>query len=201
MSVSSTARSGRDASGGEARRFEPGSPLALIGLRGSGKTTVGRLLAGRIGRNFVDTDDLVEQAARRAIRDIFERDGEARFRELERRAVADALADATSAVVSVGGGAVLLDENRRLLRERAACIWLTASAETLHRRIDADPTTADRRPPLIATAGVEGVRELLAAREPYYRETARHVIDTEHLEPDEIVERIVQAIGGPAHGA
>ncbi len=149
----------------------------------------------------MDTDDLIEQGARRTIRDIFERDGEARFRELELRAVADALAVTTSAVVSVGGGAVLLDENRRMLRERAACVWLTASAETLHRRAQADPTTAERRPPLVATAGIEGVRELLAAREPYYRETAQHVIDSEHLEPDEIVDRIVQAIGGPAHGA
>jgi shikimate kinase len=120
---------------------------------------------------------------------------------MEQRAVSEALASSTLAVISLGGGAVLSDENRRKLRAAATCIWLTASAETLHQRVEADPASAERRPALLATSDVEAVRKLLAVREPWYRETAERIIDTEHLEPDQIVERIAQAIGGGAHGA
>ncbi|MBK9129351.1 MAG: shikimate kinase [Phycisphaerales bacterium] len=149
----------------------------LIGARGSGKSTVAAALAARLGWTCVDTDALIEARAGTTIRAIFERLGEAEFRRIE-AAIVDEVCGGSGQVISVGGGAVLSDRNRAALRRAGPCVWLTASAETLAARIEADPRTAQTRPPLTARAGIEEVRYLLAQRGPLYAELASLTIDT-----------------------
>ncbi|MBL8880087.1 MAG: hypothetical protein JNG88_13290, partial [Phycisphaerales bacterium] len=100
--------------------------IALIGMRGSGKTSVGRVVAANLGRAFVDCDEHIEQRAGISIRELFEQHGESGFRRLESEILAGLLG-ASNQVVSVGGGAVIAAENRRLLATRAICVWLRAS--------------------------------------------------------------------------
>ena len=142
--------------------------LFLIGYRGSGKSTVGRVLADRMGWSFVDTDQVIEERSGKSIREIFHDDGEAAFRDLESGILA-VLRGNAGAVVATGGGIVLREENRRILREDGFVVWLTADAATLWTRIERDASTAERRPAL-TTGGLDEVRQLLAIREPLYRQ-------------------------------
>ena len=106
----------------------------LVGMMGSGKTTVGRLVAQRLGRRFVDSDEQVEARAGRTVREIFEAEGEAAFRALEAGALAEALAAPEPAVVAAAGGVVLDPGNRRALREAATVVWLRAGPGVLASR-------------------------------------------------------------------
>jgi shikimate kinase len=167
--------------------------VVLLGYRGSGKTTVGRKLADQLWGKFVDTDELVTEAAGKTIKQIFDDGGEPAFRELESAALRQALVGGFD-VIALGGGAVLRDENRTaLVASGHKRVYLRADAETLHRRIDADPSTAASRPALTALGGsVDEVRTLLAAREPLYREVATAELDVTNLSPDECVSRIAR---------
>lgn len=167
--------------------------IILLGARGCGKTSVGRELACRLGRPFVDTDEQIEARTGRVIRDIFAEDGEPAFRRLETEAIAAATRGQRQ-VISVGGGAVLSDRNRAMLRAAGVCIWLTAPAEELCRRIQADPGSAARRPPLTARAGLDEVRHLLAERERLYAATAHHVVSTVGLSVAQAVDAVLAAL-------
>jgi shikimate kinase len=148
--------------------------LHLIGYRGSGKTTVGPVLAARLGRAFVDADVVLEADAGMSIADIFAAEGEGGFRARE-TATLRKLTAGSAAVIATGGGIVLRPENRDLLRSSGFVVWLAVEPEVLWERIAADPTTAARRPNLTAAGGVAEVRQLLAAREPLYRQLAQFV--------------------------
>lgn len=176
--------------------------LILIGYRGSGKTCVGRLVAAASRRPLVDTDDLVEAAAGRGISRIFETAGEAEFRRLETDAIRKAVS-ASRQVISIGGGAVMAERNRSLLRAAGTCIWLKASADVLMRRIEADQGSPARRPALTNAAPAEEVRQLLAAREQYYEELANQTLDTEKLDVRQAAERIIELMhwSDDRHGA
>jgi shikimate kinase len=169
--------------------------VVLIGYRGTGKSTIGRLVAKRLQMPFVDADEELERRAGRTIRDIFASDGEIGFRELESQVVADLLSrDQT--VVALGGGAVLRPENRQVIRAaQNRVVWLQALAETLFDRIYGDPTTHARRPNLTAGGGMEEVVRLLAMREPLYRECAECSIDTEEKAPHLVAAEIVSWLG------
>lgn len=164
--------------------------LFLIGYRGTGKSTVGRLVAERLGHTFLDTDLEIERRAGRSIADIFSADGETTFRNLEALAL-DELSRGTNCVLALGGGIVLRPGNRAKLRTRGRTAWLTARPETLWQRIVADQATGQRRPNLTAAGGLAEVVELLAARLPVYRECADSLVDTEGRTPDEIAGQIV----------
>jgi shikimate kinase len=164
--------------------------ITLIGFRGCGKTEVGRKLAERLGWEFHDTDEKVTTGAGRSISEIFAADGEKAFRMMEAEALERALAGRRR-VVSVGGGAVLARRNRKALRSLGGCIWLTASAEELHRRIAADEKTAAQRPPLTTLSGLEEVETLLQARLPVYEATADYVIGTMGLTVEQVVDEIL----------
>lgn len=164
--------------------------IFLIGSRGTGKSTVARHLAAALGRDWVDADVEIERRAGKSIAEIFADDGEPIFRELEAQVVAD-LAARPSGVVALGGGAVLREATRELLRRSGQVIWLTATPETLWKRISTDATTADRRPNLTPTGGITEIIALLAARAPIYRQCADLEVDTEEKTPERIAAEIV----------
>ena len=173
----------------------PPDRLILIGYRGSGKTTVGRLLAGRLGWDFADADDHIEAAAGKSITDIFASEGEAGFRDREASALGE-LCQKPRLVIATGGGAVLRPANRELLRASGFVVWLRVPPETAWVRLQTDPTTAARRPNLTAAGGIDEVRALLAAREPLYRETADLVVDADAPSPEAVAAAILSAWTG-----
>jgi len=165
--------------------------LYLIGYRGTGKTTVGRVLAARVGRPFADLDERIETAAGMTIADIFAAEGEPGFRDRESAALVTASAEVPS-VIATGGGIILRAENRELLRDSGRIAWLTAPADDIWARIQADAATAHRRPKL-AGGGLEEVTKLLAVREPLYREVANFIVETAGLSPDAVADTILAA--------
>jgi len=174
-----------------------GAPrIFLIGPRGSGKTTVARLLAERLGWAWVDADDVLEARHGKSVRAIFAEEGEAGFRDREAAVLAE-LCRRERHVLATGGGVVLREANRELLRRSARVVWLTADAETLWGRLRADASTAERRPAL-AGGGLEEVVEVLRAREPLYRACADLTVETAGLSPMAVAEEILRrlAAGG-----
>ncbi len=168
--------------------------ILLIGYRGSGKTTVARLVAEHLGWPWLDADVELERRAAMSIRDIFAAEGEAGFRQREADLLSDLLTQ-NNRVLALGGGVVLREENRRLLLQGDCVVWLRALPETLWGRINADPTTAERRPNLTATGGREEIEKLLAQRTPLYASCARIVVDTEGKMPAEIAGKIISQLG------
>jgi shikimate kinase len=152
-------------------------PVFLIGYRGTGKSTVARHLADRLGYDAVDADEEIERRAGKSIAAIFAEDGEAAFRDLESQLV-DELARRRRTVIALGGGAVLRDTNRNAIRGAGPVIWLTAPVDAIVERLAADPATAGRRPNLTKTGGRQEVEAVLAERTPIYRQCATLTVDT-----------------------
>lgn len=169
--------------------------VVLIGYRGSGKSTVGRKLADRLWQPFVDTDELVVKSAGKSIKEIFETQGETRFRELETEAIREAVA-MSDCVIALGGGAIMRDENRHTIKESGhRIVYLKCDPAELHRRIHADPETLAARPPLTQLGGNEAeVRRLLAEREPVYRQMMHAELDVTHLSAEDAVVYIVRLL-------
>jgi len=147
--------------------------VSLIGLPGSGKSTVGRQLARRLQLPFVDSDHEIERRLGCSIREYFEREGEDRFRDLE-ESVIDELTQAPEGVISTGGGVVLRPQNRQHLRERTKVVYLNALPEDLFRRLRHDKN----RPLLQVADPLQRLRDLHAQRASLYREAAHFSIDT-----------------------
>lgn len=162
----------------------------LIGYRGCGKSSVGRLLAARLGWSFVDTDTLIEAAAGKSIAQVFAEEGEPAFRQREQVAIAEAVRGGQQ-VLSIGGGAVLRPANRTALKAAGVCVWLTAPAETLAQRIAADPRSASARPNLTAAGGLAEIAALLAERMPLYASLADHAVETAGRDVNQVVDSIV----------
>ncbi len=164
--------------------------VVLIGLMGSGKSTVGRHLADWLGVHLSDVDALIEYEQQRTITEIFESEGEARFRQLERDAVAR-VARITPSVIATGGGAFLDEANRAALRATGVIFYLRAGVETLFERV-----RHARHRPLLAGADMSGrLAQLLAEREPVYL-TADHVVSTDGVSTEELVQRILALMRG-----
>ena len=148
--------------------------LYLVGYRGTGKRTVGRLIAGALGWPSIDLDERIEARAGTSIAEIFAAEGEEGFRNRESAALEAAVtmgAMGVESVIATGGGIVLREANRRLLKATGTVVWLQASAETIWARIRGDAGTGGRRPDL-PTGGFAEIVELVAARERFYREVA-----------------------------
>ena len=167
--------------------------IVLIGYRGCGKTTVGRLLADRLGRSFVDTDPLIEARAGKTIAEVFATESEAGFRDRESEAIAIVTAD-KGQILSVGGGAILDQENVDRLQAKGLIVWLTAPAEVLWRRISADAHSNRTRPNLTAEGGLKEVQRVLAAREASYKAAAEIIIDTADRTPEQVVTAIADTL-------
>jgi shikimate kinase len=148
--------------------------ISLIGLPGSGKSSVGRQLARRLGVGFSDSDAVIEARLGEPIRSFFDREGEERFRELEEEVIASLCCAGAEGVLATGGGAVLRSANRAALRGHSTVIYLRSAPEELFRRL-----RHDTQRPLLQVADPRArLRELYAQRDPLYRETAHFVIET-----------------------
>jgi shikimate kinase len=163
--------------------------IALVGLSGAGKSSVGRLLAARLARPLIDTDALIEQMAGRVVARIFAEAGEARFRTLEAEALQTALAD-PPAIVATGGGIVLHAENRALLRQRAYVVWLEAPIATLIARLQAH----DQARPLLGGDPAAKLEALRAARAALYAEVADLRVETAAWGVEDVCAQILDVL-------
>lgn len=149
-------------------------PIFLIGARGSGKTTVGQLLARARQYPFVDTDRWLQDAAQMTVATIVEQEGWEQFRARESQALEAVTQPET--VIATGGGIVLAERNRQFMRQHGIVIYLSASAETLAARLEAFPDEG-LRPTLTGKPISEEVREVLEQRDALYRQAAHHIVD------------------------
>lgn len=146
--------------------------IAFVGLPGSGKSTIGRQLARRRGLAFLDTDHLIENRLGCSIREYFEREGEASFRDIEQNII-DEVTLNHEGVISTGGGSVLRPANREHLHQRAHVVYLRSSPEEIFRRLRHDTN----RPLLQVDDPLSRLRDLYQVRDPLYRETAHFVVE------------------------
>lgn len=163
--------------------------ITFVGLPGSGKTTIGRQLARRLGLPFVDSDHVIEQRLGCSIREYFDREGEEAFRDVE-QAVLDDLSAHHHGVLSTGGGAVLRELNRRHLHQRGHVIYLRTLPEDVFRRLRHDTA----RPLLQVDDPLQRLRSLHEARDPLYRETAHFVLETGRPSVATLVNKIVMQL-------
>lgn len=164
--------------------------IILIGFRGTGKTTIGKTLAQRLGREFVDADVYLEQKEGRTIKDIFAEGGENLFREIEVKIIAE-LSLLDDKVIATGGGAILKGENIKRLKRNGVIIFLDADADTLYKRICDDTQTQQRRPNLTNQGGYQEVEYLLEQRRALYDKAADFVLNTINISADAAANKII----------
>lgn len=165
-----------------------GRPIVLVGMMGAGKTTVGRRLASRLGRRFVDSDEAIEDAAGMSIEDIFKIHGEADFRSGEVRVIARLLRE-PDIVLGTGGGAFINSETRALVKETAVSVWINADFELLFARV----SRRSNRPLLKTANPRETLRNLIEARYPIYAE-ADVTIVSQDVPQDAVATQIIDAL-------
>jgi shikimate kinase len=165
--------------------------ISLVGMPGSGKSTVGRHVAKQLGLPFVDTDHLIEQRIGCSIREYFELHGEPAFRDVEAEVIDEATATGERRVIATGGGAVLREANRHALRERSTVMYLRTTPEDLGRRLRHDT----HRPLLQGSSdALQRLRQLFQERDPLYRRTAHYVIETQRPSVHTLVNMVLMQI-------
>jgi shikimate kinase len=164
--------------------------IVLIGYRGTGKSTAGRLLAARMGRELVSTDAEIVKRAQRTIPEIVALEGWEYFRDLESD-VCRELASRDQLVIDTGGGAILRAQNIEALKKKGILFWLTASVETIVKRIGGD----NQRPSLTGTKSfVDEIHDVLRERTPKYQEAADHIITTDGRSINQLVETLLTLV-------
>ncbi|HYG75820.1 MAG TPA: shikimate kinase [Planctomycetota bacterium] len=171
--------------------------LVLIGLRGTGKSTVGRLLAQQLGWPFFDTDTIVQERSGMSIREIFEQKGEPHFRALEAGVVQDCTKN-DPAVIASGGGAVLNGNSVEAMKAGGFVVHLTAEPAELYRRISLDNSSHATRPQLVkeAQSGIDELKKLMLARAAIYARARDVEVSVENRSPGEVAEAILQVMRG-----
>ena len=164
--------------------------IALVGLPGSGKSTIGRYLAKRWSMPFVDVDVAIEEHIGCTIRDFFAKEGEPRFRDVEQEVLAALLARPEKTVVATGGGAVLKAENRQELTEHAQVVYLSASPHEIAKRLQRDT----QRPLLQVDNPLQRLLDLHAIRDPLYKEVADFVVAGSGLSATQVAQRVAMQI-------
>jgi len=162
--------------------------IVLTGFMGTGKTEVGKILSERLSFKLIDSDNVIEQEQKMSITDIFRQQGEAVFRDIESDVI-KRLSEMDSAVISTGGGVVLRQDNIKNLRKKGIIVCLTATAETILKRVQDN----NDRPLLQVENPLQKINELLLVREPYYRNTDIS-IDTEGKGPEDIAREILKKL-------
>ena len=164
--------------------------IILIGFRGTGKTTIGKMLAQRLGKEFVDADEYLEQKEGKTVKDIFAEGGEKLFREIETHVIAE-LCRLDDRVVATGGGAILREENVKTLKKSGIIILLEADVDTIYKRIHKGTVTEQRRPSLTNRGAYEEIEYLLEYRRPLYDRTADFVINTTSMSAIDAANKII----------
>jgi shikimate kinase len=169
--------------------------VVLIGYRGCGKTTIGRKLADRLWRTFIDIDDLIVRNAGKTIKDIFQQDGEEHFRDLETEALRQVL-QIPDHVLGLGGGTVMRPRNQQMLKASGGrIIYLRCEPAELLRRVQADERSAQTRPDLTPLGGgIEEIKLKLAEREPVYRRIMDAELDVTSMSPDDALVHIARLL-------
>ncbi len=178
--------------------------LFLIGYRGTGKTTIGRLLAERLDVPCIDLDHFIQESAGKTIAELFVEGGEDLFRDWESRCLSKLVDQQSSAfcdsdqaeggdsgidaVISLGGGTILRDKNRELISQSGTCIYLTATPKTIWQRLSQDSVSTTQRPALTELSAEQEITNLLAKRLPLYEESADIQIETDDRSIGEIAE-------------
>jgi shikimate kinase len=168
--------------------------ISLIGYRCTGKTSVGKLLAERLGIPFYDTDELIQSEAGKTIKELVDQEGWDAFRQRE-RAIIQQLPLSADAVIAAGGGAIMDVANRNSLREKGPCVWLMADVRTIVERMRKDGVSDAQRPPLSSDGLEQETATILEARRPMYQEMADYLCDTSGKNIEAIVDEILSALG------
>ena len=168
-----------------------GLHIVLVGMMGSGKTTIGRLLAEALGRPFIDTDEQIQVTEGRSVRDIFATDGDAVFRTIETSVLRSVVSSRRPAVIAGGGGIVLAPDNRRMCRAGGTVIWLRAKPKTLVGRVG----RGQPHRPLLDDDPVGSLQRMWVTRAPMYTEAAHHVVDVDGRSIKEVLAAVRAAIG------
>ena len=167
--------------------------IVLIGFRGTGKSTVGQLLAKRLERDFIDSDKHIEGSTGKTIKRIFEDDGEDGFRKIEADTIAE-LSKEDNKVISAGGGVVLREENVNNLKGNGFLVLLEATPEIIYSRIEKDEKTTQQRPSLTDKKPLDEIKHLIAEREPAYKSAADFTINTSYVSCEDIVNEIIAMV-------
>lgn len=162
--------------------------IILVGFMGSGKTSVGKVLAKRLGYRFLDSDALIEQEEQQSIPAVFQTKGEAYFRDKETELLNKLRTSLYEVVLSTGGGTPIRPQNRELLRQLGFVVFLKTSDETILRRLRGDTS----RPLLAGEDSKSRVEQLQREREPIYTATAHFILDTDELSPEKLADRIME---------
>lgn len=165
--------------------------IVLVGYRCSGKTSIGRYIAGKMDRIFLDTDVLIEDKAGSSIEEMVSRNGWERFRETEKGVIRD-ISSKNRIVVATGGGVVLDGENIKELKRNGFIIWLTGSPVVLRDRMEKDMMTGTKRPPLTGEDPLDEIEQVLKTRDNLYREAGDFMVDTDRLAIGEAADLIIR---------
>lgn len=164
--------------------------IALIGFMGSGKTTVGRLLASKLGMEFVDLDEVIMVKLGMSISEIFSRYGEEYFRDVESEVVKEVFTNANNSVIACGGGVVVRDVNVEVIKNNSVVVYLRVSPYEAYRRL----MSCRDRPLLNVGNRLEVISKLMRVREPLYLRTAHVVVDVDGRTPEDIVNDIIKIL-------
>ena len=167
--------------------------IVLIGFRGTGKSTVGKLLANRLEKDFLDSDKYIEDSTGKTIKHIFEGYGEEGFRKIEADVIAK-LSRMDNKIIAVGGGAILRKDNVRNLKDNGFLVLLEATPEIIQNRITQDEKTARQRPSLTDKKPLDEIKYLIKQREHPYKNAANYTINTSYVACEDIVNEIITVI-------
>lgn len=163
--------------------------VVLVGMMGSGKTTVGRLVADRFGVDFFDSDEVIEASSRMTVAEIFSSHGEVEFRRRESETLKTLVPCSELRVVAVGGGAILDEDNRAVIRDSSTVVWLRTGVETLSDRVGSGESR-----PLLGKDPKDSLRRIADSRADIYESTADFVVDTDGLTPEAVADAVAKAI-------
>ncbi|MBW1722560.1 MAG: shikimate kinase [Deltaproteobacteria bacterium] len=167
--------------------------VVLIGYRCSGKTLAGKIIAGKLGREFMDTDRLIEHYAGCSIVNIVSRAGWEHFREIEKRVIEE-VSQKDDLVIATGGGVVLAQKNVRSLKRNGWVVWLNGKVEVLKQRMLEEQRAGRVRPALKGVDPIDEVEQVLAERSPLYKQASDFMVDTSALSPEKVALLIMDAI-------
>ncbi|MFM7131484.1 MAG: shikimate kinase [bacterium] len=182
----------------DAASLSPARHLVLVGYRGSGKSTIGKLVARLLGLDYLDTDLLIQEKAGKSIREIFADSGEEAFRDMETAVLQDLTTRKAlpASVGATGGGMIMRPENQKLIKKLGLVVWLEVSPEMATARINADTLTAGQRPALTDSSLADEVERMISLRNPVYAELADITIKNNAVDQsaDDIAEELISQI-------